>query len=345
MNIEEIIGYDALYDSMRKCQKGVIWKDSVAHFVLNAPAEVLKLERELKTGTYKPRKPKTFMVTSPKPREISSIAFRDRVYQRSLNDNVLYPTMTQSFIYDNWACQKGKGTDGARNRLKELFRRHYRKHGNTGYIAQFDIKGYYPNMPHVYVENMFQQKLEPEVFQMVLGVLRHQYEGDTGYNPGSQMIQIAGISALDPLDHYIKEQLHVKCYIRYMDDFILIHESAKYLRYCQEKIAEKLGECGFRLNPAKSKIKPIADGVMFLGFQFKLTETGKVLMLIDPRNVKAKRKNLRRLVTKSKKGLIPKTSVDESYRSWRDHASKGNSYKLLKRMDKYYADLWRGNNA
>ena len=341
MNIEEVIGYDALYDSMRKCQKGVIWKDSVAHFVLNAPVEIMKLERDLKDGTYKPRKPKTFMVTSPKPREISSIAFRDRVYQRSLNDNVIYPTMTASFIYDNWACQKGKGTDGARNRLKELLRRYYRTHGSDGYIAQFDIKGYYPNMPHSYVENMFKGKLEPEIFQMVLGVLHHQYNGDVGYNPGSQLIQIAGISVLDPLDHFIKEQLHIKCYIRYMDDFILIHPDRDYLKTCQAMIAEWLNKNGFLLNEKKTRIKLISDGVMFLGFKFRLTDTGKVLMLIDPKNVKAKRKNLYRLVAKCKKGLIPKASVDESYRSWRDHASKGNNFKMLQRMDKYYANLWR----
>lgn len=342
MNKEEVIGYDALYDSMLKCQKGVLWKDSVAHFVLNAPEEIAKLERELKDGTYRPRKPKMFAITSPKPREISSIPFRDRVYQRSLNDNILYPAMTRSFIYDNWACQKGKGTDRARARLKEFLRKYYRKHGTEGYIAQFDIKGYYPNMSHAYIEEMFRKKLDPEIFEMVLGVLRHQYGGDKGYNPGSQMIQIAGISALDALDHYIKERLHIRPYIRYMDDFILINEDKEYLAEYQKRIAEKLKECGFSLNEKKTKIVPIQDGVMFLGFRFKLTETGKVLMLIDPKNVKAKRKNLARLVAKSKKGLIPKESVDESYRSWRDHASKGNSYKLISRMDKYYADLWRG---
>ena len=122
MKKEDVIGYDALYESMCRCQKGVIWKDSVAHFVLNSPEEITKLERELKEGTYRPRKPKMFTITSPKPREISSIPFRDRVYQRSLNDNILYPTMTRSFIYDNRACQKGKGTDRARARLKEALK-------------------------------------------------------------------------------------------------------------------------------------------------------------------------------------------------------------------------------
>ena len=210
MNDEEIIGYDALYESMEKCRLGVLWKDSVAHFVLNAPEEVLKLERELKTGTYKPRQPKNFTITFPKRREISSIPFRDRVYQRSLNDNVLYPVMTKSFIFDNWACQKGKGTDRARDRLKEFMRKFYRHHGTAGYVAQFDIHGYYPNMDHEYIEGMFRRKLDPSSYQRVLDVLHHQYPGGKGYNPGSQMIQIAGISALDDLDHYIKEQLHVR---------------------------------------------------------------------------------------------------------------------------------------
>ena len=56
--MEHIIGFDALYESMQKCRKGVIWKDSVAHFVLNAVEEVLKLEKQLKTGEYRSRKGK-----------------------------------------------------------------------------------------------------------------------------------------------------------------------------------------------------------------------------------------------------------------------------------------------
>lgn len=342
---EATIGYDALYDSMERCMRGVSWKASVAHFVLNAPEEVLKLETQLRDGSYKPRPPKHFTVTSPKPREISSIAFRDRVYQRSLNDNALYPAMTKSFVYDNWACQKGKGTDGARNRLAEFLRQYYRKHGANGYIAQFDIRGYYPNMDHAYIEGMFRAKLSPAMYQRVLDVLHSQYPDSKGYNPGSQMIQIAGISGLDELDHYIKEQLHIRWYIRYMDDFILICDSLERLEECKEKIETWLTDRKFELNPEKTRIYPISGGITFLGFRFLLTDTGKVLRFVRPENVKAKRKNLRRLVTKSRKGLLPKKSVDESYRSWRDHAAKGNSYKLLRRMDKYYIDLWRDCDA
>lgn len=341
MNLQEAISYDALYASMCNCQKGVLWKDSVAHFVLNAPEELMKLETELETGSYKPRKPKSFVIESPKHREISSIPFRDRVYQRSLNDNIIYPAMTKSFIFDNWACQKGKGTDAARARMTEFLRKFYRKHGTDGFFSQFDIHGYYPNMDHNRVEEMFGRRLDKETHRRTLAILRHQYPDDKGYNPGSQIIQIAGISILDDLDHYIKEQLHMRFYLRYMDDFIMIHHDYDYLKECQTKVVQKLREYGFEINEKKTRIFPISDGIMFLGFQYRITDSGKVLLLINPKNVKAKRKNLRRLVARSKKGLIPKASVDESYRAWRDHASKGNSYHLLQRMDKYYQDLWR----
>ena len=247
----KVIGFDALYESMKKCRKGVMWKDSTASFCLNGVERTLKLSHQLQDGTYKARPTVKFTVTSPKPREIASITFRDRVYQRSLNDNAVYPIMSRSFIYDNYACQKGKGTDAARERLKEFLRRYYRKHGADGYVAQFDIRGYYPNMDHDITESLFRRKLDPEVYEMVKEILRAQYEGSKGYNPGSQLIQIAGISILDELDHYIKEQLHAKLYIRYMDDFLIISENREHLECCTVEIAKKLRELRFELNEKK----------------------------------------------------------------------------------------------
>lgn len=138
---EEIIGFDALYDSMMKSKKGVTWKGSVAHYVLNSMEETYKLCEELEKGTYKARPTTQFTITSPKPREIISVCFRDRVYQRSLNDNALYPIMTRQLIRDNWACQKGKGTDDARDRMKVFLQRMYRKYGTDFYGLQSDVHG------------------------------------------------------------------------------------------------------------------------------------------------------------------------------------------------------------
>lgn len=345
LNEDYIIGYDALYESMYKCKCGVAWKDSVASFVINSAERIMKLEEELKDGSYQMRPPVEFTVTSPKRREISSVCFRDRVYQRSLNDKELYPVMTNSFIYDNWACQKGKGTDKARDRLKQFIQKYYRHHGTNGFFGKFDVKGYYPNMRHEYIENVFRRKLDPKTADRVIEVLRSQYSDEVGYKPGSQMVQIAGISALDFLDHFIKEQLHVKYYLRYMDDFIIIHNSEEYIKHCKELIEEMLNEIEFELHPDKTIIFPVKEPITFLGFRYQLTDTGKVLMFVKESNVRAERKKLFRLVAKSKRGEIPKESVDESYRDWREHAGKGNSYKLIQRMDKYYSGLWKENKC
>lgn len=338
---ESVIGFEPLYDSMFKCKKGVLWKDSTASYYLNGLERTVRLCEELHTGKYRARPPVRFRITSPKPRDISSIAFRDRVYQRSLNDNAVYPIMSRSFIHANFACQKGKGTDAARKQLKEDLRWYFRRYGCQGFVAQFDIHGYYPNMDHAATERLFRRKLPPEIYAMVERILREQYTGAAGYDPGSQLIQIAGISMLDGWDHYAKEQLHARLYLRYMDDFLIISQDRAYLEDCVCKAQKYLAALRFELNPKKTRIFPLSEGIDFLGFRFFLSESGKVIMRVRPESVKRQRRKLRRLAAKSKRGALPRSKVDASYAAWRNHAGKGNSYKLLQRMDAFYLDLWR----
>lgn len=357
MKKEEIIDFEQLYESMMKCKRGVMWKISPSHYVLNGLEETLKLEEELKSGVYKTRKPKPIKITHPKPRDGLCISFRDRVYQRSLNDNALYPKITNTFIYDNIACQKGKGTDLARERAKEFLRKFYRKHGRNGFIGQIDIHGYFSNMQHEIVKEKFKKHLDYDVYKMAEEVLDSQYAGEVGFNPGSQMVQIAGISMLDELDHYIKEKLKIKFYIRYMDDFLLIHEDEGYLKYCMKIIEDELRYIGLEINTKKTKVTSLTEKFLFLGFYYKLTETGKVIMTINPQNVKHERRKLRKLAKKVKKGEVTKEKVDSWYEGWKRYVSgsskrkrkskrvsKRNNYKMLKRMDEFYKDLWRKPN-
>lgn len=340
--LESVIGFDALYSSMYKCRKGVMWKGSVASFFLNGIEKTLNLEKKLKDGTYKALPPVKFKVTSPKEREILSITYRDRVYQRSLNDNYIYPTMTKGFIRDNCACQKGKGTDDARSRFKCFLQRAYRKYGTDFSLLQCDIHGYYPNMRHNVAKKTFRKKMNKVICDRANKVLDEQYAGDVGFNPGSQMIQIAGISVLDPIDHFIKETLRVKLYIRYMDDFILIHNDPEFLEDCKNKIRKELSDMGFTFNEKKTKVFSIKKGILFLGFKYTITNSGKILMQLNPENVKRERKKLYRLVALVQSGDLTKAKVDDCYSAWRNHASNGNSYHLLEKMDSYYNSLWKG---
>ena len=315
-----------------------MWKDSTAHFYLNGLTEVMKLEQSLLDGTYKERPGKTFTVYEPKKRDILSICFRDRIYQRSLNDNIVYPQMAKSYIYDNCACQEGKGTDFAMDRLNAHLQKYYRKHGNDGWVLQCDIKGYYPNMPHEVAKKKFEKHLDVWSYGEVKKIL-DRFEGDVGFNPGSQLIQIAGISVLDEMDHFVKEKLRVRHYLRYMDDFLLISSNKEFLRNCLKEIEKYLGERGFELNE-KTSLYRINRGIKFLGFRFILTDTGKVIRLIKTENVKRERRKLRKLVRLAKKGKLTRKKVDQCYESYKAHARRGNTWKMLNRLDKFYESLW-----
>lgn len=336
----DVTDFDALYISMRKCRRGVMWKPSTKSFVLNDLENLLRMEDQLKSGTWKNGKPKPITITYPKRRDGLSIPFRDRVYQRSLNDNVLYPAVSKSLILDNAACQTGKGTDFAIDRWKEHLRRFYRKHGLDGYLLQTDIHAYYPSMRHENVAEMFGCYVDESTLRRVCAVLDDQYIGDTGYNPGSQMVQIAGIGLLNPLDHYIKEQLRIKHYQRYQDDSLSLHEDRAVLENELGVIRERLLSLGLTLNEKKTHIQPLGEPFDYLGFTWRITETGKIVMTVKSETVRHERRKLRRLVALAKNGERTREKVDECYNAWKNHVKKGNSYKVLARMDAYYEKLW-----
>lgn len=339
MDKKLIIGIDAIHASMLKCEKGVKWKGTVAYFRHHWPDEVYKLCKQLQDGSYTERKAKFFIITEPKFREIMSINFRDRVFQRSLNDVAIYPQVTRSFVADNFACQKGKGTNPARDRLTELLRWHYRRYGASGWVLKIDIKGYYPNMQHDYAEGMLGGYLDDETYQLAVRVLSH-LPGEIGYNPGSQIVQIVGITALDKIDHYIKERLGIKCYIRYMDDFTLIHPDREYLEHCLEEIKTKLREIDMEVSEKKTYIQPITKPIKHLGFKYRLTDTGKVVVLADSEKIKHEKKKLVRMVALVDKGLLTKHDVDAHFKAWKASVRYGNSIKLMHRLNEWYEGLW-----
>ena len=129
---DEVCDFDNLYRAMQHCKNNVMWKDSVAGYVKNGLVNVHKLKESVENGTYKLDAYTQFKVYEPKERDIVSTRIKDRVFQRSLCDNYFYDTMTKSFIYDNCACQDGRGTEFARKRLICHLQKYYRKYGMEG---------------------------------------------------------------------------------------------------------------------------------------------------------------------------------------------------------------------
>lgn len=339
MKIVEIISEDSIFETACKCFCGHKRKRVVSYFMHNWPDEVGKLSKELRDGTYKERKARIFTITEPKKREIMNIHFRDRVYQRALSNKALYEQTTKAFINDNFACQTEKGTDAARDRFKEFLQRHYRQNGNSGYVLKIDIKGYYPNMNHEFAEEMLKKYLEKDAYDATIKILRGM-PGKIGYNPGSQIIQIIGIAALDKIDHFVKEVLRVKYYIRYMDDMILIHKSKEFLLESLEKIKGKLHLQKMQENQKKTKIFDLAKPVKFLGFVYHLTKTGKVYVLADPKKIKHEKKKITRMINLVRTGKLRKYDVDRHFKAYKASVRYGNSHKLLQRLNTWYCAQW-----
>lgn len=342
---ETVCEFGNLYKALQKCKRNVGWKDSVAGYVKNGLMNCATLHNQLMDGTYDINKYTIFYVHEPKERKIVSTRIKDRVFQRSLCDNYLTAEVSKSFIYDNCACQEGKGTKFARDRLKCHMQRFYRKHGTNGFVLKCDLSNYFGSTRHDVAIAAIKKRVDDEwAVAEVERIIRSFNDGDdpdVGMGLGSQVTQLVELAVLDDLDHFIKEQLHIKQYIRYMDDFILIHESKEYLVECRKQIEQRLDELGLHLSKKKTQVFPVTQPIHFLGFSFRLTATGKVVMKLLPEKISHERRKLRKLVERAKAGLLTRKQVDECFESWKAHAKQGDTYNLIRKMTVFYNELWR----
>lgn len=147
-DFETAISFKELYKGLKRSQRNVIWKDSVAGYSLNGLKNTYKLRQELLNNTYQISQYQRFKVFEPKERDILATRIRDRQFQSSLSQNILYPQITKSFIRDNCACQKGKGNDDALERMVHNLREYFRKYGNKGWVLECDVKRFFPSTSH-----------------------------------------------------------------------------------------------------------------------------------------------------------------------------------------------------
>jgi retron-type reverse transcriptase len=337
---QKIYSFDSLYRAYRKARRGKRWKGAAAKFEVNLLEALNLLSRQLEAKTYRLSPYNTFEVFEPKRRVVMSNAYKDKVVQHALCDNVLSPALTRSFITDNYASQEGKGTHYGLDRLQEFLRRFYRKNGVDGWILKCDVSKYFYSIKHDVLKSLIRRKIaDPDVWWLVEMII-DSTEGNEGIPIGNQSSQLFALSYLDGMDHFIKEKLGIKHYGRYMDDFFLIHEDKAYLQYCRAEIARVLEGLGLTLN-SKTNIFPLRHGIDFLGFHTYLTESGGVVRKVrrhSKNNMKRKLKNMRPLM---EAGRVTPEAVAQSFQSWRAHASHGNCYHLIRRMDRYYATLFK----
>lgn len=342
---EKVINFNALYEAMNKCANGVRWKAGTARYLENGLTNTQKLIDELHSGTYRLGKQMKFNIYEPKKREVVALHFRDRQVQRALLDNYLYDEITRHFIYDNVSCQKGKGTKAAVNRLKVMMIKAYRLYGDNYYIHLFDIRHFFASTSHKVAKATIRKKVRDEWACQMVDMLIDSFRGETGIGLGSDIAQFIELSVLDDLDHFVKEKLHERFYLRYMDDFLIISNSKERLKRDRIAIEDELSKICLALHPTKSFIVPARRGFKWQGFRVRQTETGKIIMTIDKAKIYHMRRKLKKMVKLAKAGRLPRETADTSLQCWAAHAKRGNNHMVINKMYSYYRNLWRDTNV
>lgn len=212
--------------------------------------------REYKVGPYI-----TFTIYEPKERKIVSQGMSDKVVNHLVSRHILFPALLPCLLDVNVASRKGLGTN-AGLKLYYEYNRICKVKYQTYYILKCDISKYFESIDQEILKEKIKRKIkDPEALKIVFDIIESK---EKGLGIGNMTSQILAVFYLNDMDHYIKEVLKIKYYVRYMDDFLLFHPDKQYLRYCLEKLKKFLEKEKLILN-RKTRIYKNTNNFIFLG--------------------------------------------------------------------------------
>lgn len=331
MKLEEIFTYENLYKAHKKCRLSKQHKGEVIRFEVNISENIYKIKKEILSKKYKISGYKQFIIYEPKKRLIEALSYKDRVILMCFCENCLIPRINSKLIYDNVAARKDKGTLFGIKRLETFLKKEFFKENNNNvYYLKCDIKKFFPSINRKILRNML-LKIGFSVDEMwYLDKVIGDYT-DVGLPLGNLSSQWFALLYLNGLDRFIKEKLKVKCYVRYMDDFILVHRDKQFLKFCLYEI-EIFCKNNLKLYlNEKTQIGKVKNGIDFLGFRHILLNNGKVIRKLRSSSKRRMKKHLIRLKKLKEKGIVDDEYVKTRKNSFRAHLSISH--------DKYMKDL------
>jgi retron-type reverse transcriptase len=257
---------------------------------------------DINKGRYQPRRSIAFIVNKPVKREVFAADFRDRVVHH-LIINKLTPLFEKTFIHDSYACRTGKGTHFGIQRVDRFIRQCSHNYSKDCYVLKLDVQGFFMHIDKTILFGLVQQLIEQKYQQADKAVLlvlcktiiyndptqecvvkskRRQWQGlpndkslfhsiaGTGLPIGNLTSQVFANLYMNSFDHFIKHDLGVRYYGRYVDDFILVHDNKAYLKSLVGIIQTYLKDnLKLTLHPKKIYLQHYSKGVQFLGAVIK----------------------------------------------------------------------------
>lgn len=361
---------EKMYD--KRIKKNTRNKKKLEQFELYYVSNMVKIKKKIESKNYISKPYHIFFIKEPKLRLIMSQEIEDKVINHLVSDYFLVKIFEPTLINENIATRKNKGTSYGIKLLKQYLNQlkdkefyilkfdikkyfYHLDHDILKQLVRRKIKDY--EVLEI-IDTIIDSTDEPYVNETINQLKQHElkrikqqnnkridkrieeiiniplYQKGKGLPIGNMTSQILAILYLNELDYYIKEQLKIKYYIRYMDDGILLHESKDYLKYCLKEIETIIKKYQLELNH-KTKIISKKEGVEFLGFRYYI-KNDKVIMKVKnqtKRRFKRKMKVLHQLVKQRKIDIKQLEQVKASYYG---HLSYGSTRKLIKTTLKPY---------
>lgn len=273
-----------------------------------------------------------FYVFEPKRRLISAPAFRDRVVHRAIY-NIIEPLFDRRFIYDSYACRRNKGTHAGANRAQSFIRTIENKHGKA-FAFKADISKYFGSIDHAILKSLIGRKLKCGRTKALLNYIIDNSPSETvgrGIPLGNLTSQVFANIYLHELDLYCKHTLKAKCYLRYMDDFVIVHHDKRQLHQWRALVEAFLNTMLRLETNAKTQVFPISPmngrALDFLGY--RIYSTHKLLRKSSVKRIKAKLKKFHKLYASHD---IDLPTINQNIQSWLGHASHADSYRLREKL-------------
>ncbi len=325
----KIYDYENIYKAYLSARKSKRYRSEVLKFTANLEENLINIQNELIWKTYRPRAVRQFYVTEPKMRLITAPAFYDRVVHHAIH-NIIEPIFDKTFIQHSYACRNSKGTHAAVDYFQDTLRDMQKKHGRV-YCLKLDVAKYFPSIDHEVLYGLIKRKIKDADALWLIRKIIDNSPSDPGLGIGALTSQLFANIYLNHLDHYAKEVLRAKNYIRYMDDVVIMHQNKEYLHSVRNEIEEFL-LTNLRLKTnGKTQVIAANRGITFLGY--RIWPTHRLLKGQAKRRIKKKLRSFIKLYAKRRMQF---EEINVSIQSWLGHLKHCNSWKLKKSLSRWF---------
>jgi hypothetical protein len=288
---EQIVEYSNIRLAFLKALRGNRSSSSAINYCKNIDKNLATLQDKLITlncgwGNYK-----SFLITDPKLRTISTAPFEQRIMHHAIM-NIIESVIERPMIHHSYACRKEKGTHSA-----VLYA--FKQCKTKPYFLKLDIRKYFDSIDHDILKLKLRRLIKDKKVIFLLDGIIDSYETEPkkGVPIGNLTSQFFSNMYLACMDHFILEKLKPSAYCRYMDDFVLWSSSKDQLKDMSTKINEYVN------NNLKQNLKPLilgktANGLPFLGFLVK--DKGIYLLQKSKRRVTKRMKEFNALLYQNK---------------------------------------------